>query len=159
MNSSPGMNLNNAGTIQLTNAQLIRIFEQLGYPGAQIAPYAQVFVQLEPFQMQFMGSSPVAVPMSLVNSRSPTVESIISTTTPTPTSRTNSRINRDFVRRLADQLQISEQELIDVIQDPSSGNIGELTRRLNEIFANMINPRLTEQEVRELVMITLPASR
>ena len=158
MNSFQKMNQNNSSMIQLSNVQLTRIFEQLGYPGAQIAPYAQVYLQLEPFQIQSMKSSTaLSIPMS-VNSQSPTVESIISTTTPTPVSAP--RISREFVRRLANQLQISESELIDVIQDPNSGNIQELTRRLNEIFNNnMINPPLTEEEVRGLVLITLPSSR
>lgn len=69
-----------------------------------------------------------------------------------------SRVNRNFIRYLANQLDMSEIEFIDMLQDPNYGNIAELTNDLNEDLRGLINPPLTQDEVRQLIEMTL-ASR
>lgn len=156
------INLDRSRTVQLTIPQLTQIFEQLGYPGAKVAPYTQTSIQLEPFQIQSLGPA-VALPTSprsmSISQVTPgvTVESIISTTTPSPSVPT-SRVNRDFIHHLADLLQISEKDFIDVLHDPTSGSIPEITIRLNDIFNGMIVPPLTGKEVQEMIMTTMPAA-
>jgi hypothetical protein len=160
INSSIRMDFNSSKIIQLTTPQLTQILRQLGYPTAQVYPHAKVHIQLEPFQFQNLGLSSVALPTSHFSpmpysSGAPTVESIISTTYPSQFK--SSRINPDFVQNLADKLQISEKDLIDVIHDPKSEPIAKLTRGLNQIYGDMVTPPLTENEVLELFKITLPS--
>jgi hypothetical protein len=142
-------------TVQLTIVQLTNIFDQLGYHGAVFIPQAQVFLQLEPFQLQSLNCSAVAIPYNM-HHQGLTVQSIISST---PNIRhSQSRINRQFVQNLANQLGITEREFAEVIQNPSSGNVDELTHYLNEIFGDLVNPPLTHNEVREILAMTLPFS-
>lgn len=133
--------------INLTSQQLNHIFEQLGLSQIQTIPYSQVKIQLEPFQIQNLGSNPIAVPM-YPNIHSQTVESIISTTTPMITTR----INKKFMIDLANLLQINEKQLMEAIQ--SESDISKLTSKLNDIFGGLIDNPLTEQEVRQLVALT-----
>lgn len=147
MNPVPDINLSSSGTtIQLTVPQIISIFEQAGYHGAQVAPHTQIFVQLEPSQL---GTSFVAIPLPSLNYPSPTVEFIISATPIT----TSSRINQNFIKNMANQLEMTEQELLHIIQSPESGNITEMTNSLNQIFGDLISPPLTENEVRQLIWL------
>lgn len=156
----PAVNSTAAATVQLTIVQLTNILEQLGYPGAVFMPQAQVFLQLEPFQLQSLNCSSVAIPYANSNNNGLTVQSIIASSVPVvDTSRQQqSRINREFIQNLANQLGITETEFIDVIQNPSSGNVDELTHYLNEIFGDLINPSLSHEEVREILAMTLPFS-
>lgn len=156
MNSLPSINKSTPATIQLTIPQLTRIFEQLGISGATFASHAQAGIQLEPFQVQSLGCFSIAIPMPNLNAQSPTVQSIISSTIPTNqlNEMHQTRVDRDFIRRLADQLEISERELIDVIQNPASGNVSELTHYLNDIFGELITPPLTQEDIRQMLAIT-----
>ena len=144
MNSLPAINFSSPNTIQLTVPQLTSIFEQLQMPGAVFAPYTQVAIQLEPFQLS---CNAIAIPITSFNAVSPNIQSIMSCSLP----RSYSRITREFIGQLAQQLEISEADFIAVIQDPNSGNINELTRYLNEIFGE----DFIQEEVREMVALTL----
>ena len=151
MNSLPAINFSSPNVIQLTIAQLTSIFEQLQLHGATFAPHTQVAIQLEPFQLS---CNAIAIPITSFNAVAPNIQSIMSRA-PTFTSKSKSRITREFIRQLAKQLEISEADFIAVIQDPNSGNINELTRYLNEIF----NDKFTHEEISEMIAITLPYSR
>jgi hypothetical protein len=132
-------------TIQLTVPQLISIFDQLGLPNTQFAPYVDVSLQLESFQLP---STEINVPLPNLNTQNLTVESIISSSKP---MRYNSRINNNFIKYLADTLKISEKEFIEVIQSPEVGNLDELTTYLNKIFNGLIKSPLTLDEVSEML--------
>ena len=67
---------------------------------------------------------------------------------------TPSRINRNFLQYLATLLNLSERELSSMIQDPNYGNVNQLTDYLNNLFG--INPPLTQNEVRQMIELTLP---
>lgn len=136
----------NTSTIQLTIPQLTHIFEQLGYTNIQIPPYAQIYIQLEPFQLQSFGSSSIAIPIPYSNNMSPTVESIICSTKP--------RIPVDykqFIHNLASKLGITDRQFINAIRDSSSGTLGQLTDSLNQIFEDLIPNPLTHDEVHQML--------
>lgn len=147
------LNLSTPTTVQLTIAQLNHIFDQLKLPGATFSPNTKVSLNLNAAQIASLGCSPITIPIPNYNFQSPTVQSIISSTTPDIQINTNkSRINRNFIRRLASQLEISEKDFIEIIKNPSYGNLDELTTYLNEIIGNV---NLTREEVREMVVMSL----
>jgi len=86
-----------------------------------------------------------------------TVETLLRTS-PAVAPLNQGRINRKFLEQLASVLGLKYDELAHTIQS-ATGTIPELTQRLNDIFMGLIDPSLTQDEVRELVTLTLPASK
>lgn len=149
MNSLPAINFSSPNKIQLTIPQLTSIFEQLGLHGSTFAPYTQVAIQLESFQLP---SNTIGIPITTFNAKPSNVQSIMSSSIPLAPSafisRNKSRITREFIKQLAQQLEITEKEFIAVIQN---SNLNELTKYLNEIFG--LN--FTQEEVREMIALTM----
>jgi hypothetical protein len=145
MNSLPAINFSSPNTIQLTIPQLTSIFEQLGLNGSTFAPYTQVAIQLESFQLS---CNAIAIPITNFNAKPSNVQSIMSSAISGLSIR-QTRITREFIKQLAQQLEISEKELIAVIQN--SGNINEINKYLNEIF----DYNFTQEEIREMIALTL----
>jgi hypothetical protein len=152
--------------IRLDIDQLTRIFEQLVLHGATFIPGVQAYLRLNNEQIRSLSTSPLrqlSLPeilppssTSVVNTPS-TVETLLRTS-PAVAPLNQSRINREFLEQLASVLGLKYDELAHTIQS-ATGTIPELTQRLNDIFMGFINPPLTQDEVRELVILTLPASK
>ena len=142
MNSLPAINFSSPNVIQLTIPQLTSIFEQLQLHGATFAPHTQVAIQLEPFQLS---QNAIAIPITSFNAVSPNIQSIMSCSF-TPKS---TRITREFIKQLAQQLEISEVDFIAVIKNLNSGSISELTQYLNEICGH----NFTQEEIFEIVAL------
>jgi len=77
----------------------------------------------------------------------------------TQISQASGRINPTFLTRLAERANMNQRELIDIIQTPMYNDIQQLTNHLNNFFSNVIQPPLTPQETRDLIMLTSPASQ
>ena len=138
--------MNSSSEIQLTISQLAHIFEQVGYPDAQIAPFAKVSIQLEPFQLQAF-KSPIIIPMPSLNTQNLTVESIISSSKPIIPQKPSK-----LIHDLANKLGITDHQFINAIKGPSAGNLEQLTDNLNHIFDGLIDTPLTQEDVRLMLI-------
>lgn len=163
-----------SGLVPLDANQVNSIFSQLGLQ-SQFTPSKQIYLQLTGPQFaqarlpEVFTLPTVSIPQSggitlpsvssynLPSVRLPSVSLPYASQSyglqlPTASPARYSRINREFVRRLAQSLDISEQELAGLIQDESA-DVPELTRRLNEILPDLYPP-LNYQEVQQLIYFT-----
>lgn len=127
--------------IRLDTNQLIQIFDQVGFCGVTYDPNVHIYIKLNNEQL-YPHKCECAVQTKLRNIA----------------SLNQNRINYEFLEKMANIIGLKYEELKDVIQ-LTDATIPELTFKLNNIFKELIEPPLTQDEVRDIVALTLPASQ
>lgn len=122
-------------TIELEPLQIADILEQLRACKGKICANTHIKIKLSPLQLDLLA----------MNSDDENLD--------------DNRINKNFINKLANNLGLSEGEFRNIIHQNETESIPELADKLNEILLGVIEPPLTQDEVRKLNMMTLPASR